>query len=88
MEIKTNGSNDVLVTFIDYSGLIPSNIKFYKASNGKKGDIITSNKVIKVKEQLPENGTKKSKITYSISKKYLNKKTKEFFIYKEAHNFS
>lgn len=80
MEIKTNGSNDVLVTFIDYSGLIPSNIKFYKASNGKKGDIITSNKVIKVKEQLPENGTKKSKITYSISKKYLNKKTKEFFV--------
>ena len=86
MVIKTNPNKftNIDITFKDYSGLDSSKIKFYSVNkSGKKDKEITNNKDF-IKKITPiydeKNKEKIVKYTYTIKNKYLNKKTKIFYV--------
>lgn len=84
MQIITNKSkyDDVKIVFTDYSGLDEKNIIFYSTSNGKKGEKIDNNSFIKSITPTYDKTDKNKvvKYTYIIKNKYLNKKTKTFYL--------
>lgn len=85
MTIKVNSEkyDDVVITFRDFSSLDPNKIKFYTAENGKIGNEITASDFL-AKDVEKHYGTKDTSIlvdcVYTISNKYLNKKTNSFYV--------
>ena len=84
MWISVNSSkyDDVKIYITDYSGLKEENIKFYEVKRGNKGKEIKKDKkfIKKVETEQNDAKTKNVKYIYTISKKYLNKKTKILYL--------
>ena len=83
MELRINEKkfDDVKIVIEDYSGLDASKINFYKAKNGSRGAKITDKNFIKKIEPTYTSDKKTIyKYTYTISNKYLNKRSNYFYL--------
>ncbi len=84
MTVKTNSQkyDDVVISFRDFSSLDESKIVFYTAKDGKIGKKITDKIFIKKidKHYGTNNKSILVDVIYTISNKYLNKKTNEFYV--------
>lgn len=83
MKIITNSSkyDDVTIRFTDYNGITEENIKFYLMDSKDGKQEIKSNKfIISHTTEKSEDGKKDVIHNYVISKKYLNKQTKRFYV--------
>ena len=79
--INEKNFDDVKIIIEDYSGLDASKINFYKAKNGSKGEKITDKNFIKkIEPTYTSNKKTIFKYTYTISNKYLNKRTNYFYV--------
>ena len=85
MTIKVNSEkyDDVVISFRDFSSLDPNKIKFYTVVNGKVGSEIKDSNFL-AKDVEKHYGIKDKSIlvdcVYTISNKYLNKKTNSFYV--------
>ena len=85
MTIKVNSEkyDNVVISFRDFSSLDPNKIKFYTVVNGKVGNEIKDSNFL-AKDVEKHYGIKDKSIlvdcVYTISNKYLNKKTNSFYV--------
>lgn len=82
VRVDTTSSKDsnVKVIFTDYNGIDSSNIKFYSVNDKNEKREITDKNVIVSQEVSQVSKNKNIQYTYTISKDYLNKTTKRFYV--------